>query len=284
MAEQSTTAPAGRQLLSARRAALLAAGVAVVTAVPACGGAGAAVSHLYRLTAMRSPAGQAEILLTPQAPVRGLVLFEHGYGEDQSALVRIRDLFGLRDALMRAGLAIAASNSHGNNMGGPASVADQTDLLADAERRLAGVPAVGVIGFSMGGLDALMVASRHVLPDLRAVVVISGMCDQIAFLGDRVGHLGRAIRTALAPGLHGAAAVAAVARSDPERQNPQSFAGYRYWFWQSPADRIVYPSQASGMVAFLRRAGITARLSALDGNHGDLSRLRPDLIAAFVQG
>lgn len=263
--------------------ALLAAALALV-ALPACGGGSLPPSKFFTVSHMESHSGQNELLLTPKAPLRGLILFEHGYGEDQNTLLSTRVLFPLRDALTGAGYALAASYSHGNNMGNPASVGDQAELVADARKKLPGIQAVGVIGFSMGGLDTLMVASRHLLPDLEAVVVLSGMCDQIDFLGDRFGQLGRAIRTALAPRLTGQKLLAAVARSDPERQDPHSFAGYRYWFWQSPTDEIVPATQAGDMVAFLRTAGVAAQLSLLDGNHGDLSLLRPDLIVRFIQG
>ena len=253
--------------------------VAVLALVSGCGSHPASSSNLFTVTTMRSPNGQPEILLKPPGPVSGLVLFEHGYGETQKAILSVSQLFPLRNALLSDGFAIAASYSHGNNMGNGVSVDDQVALLKDAEQMLPPVLSIDVVGFSMGGLDALMVAARHVLPDLKGVVVLSGICNQVPFLQT---SLRGALRAAFGH-LQGQQLLAAINPADPERQNPQSFAGYRYWLWQSPSDRIVPPAQASSMAALLRSAGVPVQLSLLDGNHGNLSMLQPAGIVQFFQ-
>lgn len=244
-----------------------------------CGSSGASLpDQLFTEVKMKSPVGQQEVLLKPPGLLRGLVLFEHGYGGNQNLLTRTSAFFPLRDALLTRGYALAASYSHGNNMGSPASVHDQVLLLDDAERRLPPVPAVEVVGVSMGGLDALMVASRHVLPKLDGVVLLSPMCDQEPFLRTR-SSLEKDIRAVYGPHKTGAALLDAIAVGNPERQDPHSYAGYRYWFWQSPNDPIVPASQSAGMVAVLKRAGVPVQLSELPAGHVNLRSFEPDRIA-----
>lgn len=80
---------------------------------------------------MKSAAGQPEILLEPRVPVVGLVLFAHGYGETQNALLRVKQLFPLRQALLSSGFAMAASYAHGNDLGRPPGVEDLWQSPAD---------------------------------------------------------------------------------------------------------------------------------------------------------
>jgi len=253
-----------------------------VLTVTACGGPSpSGPKSLFTITSMRSASGQAEVLLAPGGRPKGLVLFEHGFGQTERVLLRTPGFYPLRDALLRDGYAIASSYSHGDNMGTPVSVHDQVVLAADAEQKLADLPdtaPVDVVGFSMGGLDTLMVASRHAIRGLDAVVVLSGMCDQLSFLEHPT--LGPAIRRAYGDRT-GASLLAALDQGDPARQDPRTFAGYRYWFWQSRSDTTVPYSQAAGMVALLQGAGASVQLSLLSGNHGDLALLAPDRIVGF---
>jgi pimeloyl-ACP methyl ester carboxylesterase len=232
----------------------------------------------FTVTRMTSPAGQGEVLLLPQGRVRGLVVFTHGYAGSQDQILQTPALFPIRDALEETGYAIASTNADGNNFGNPTSIEDQVQLLHDAESRLPGVTSVDLVGFSMGGLDALMLASEHRVPGLQAVVLLSPVCDQVAYLSS---YFGGSIRAAYGHARGSAPPV--IARSDPERQNPQSFAGPRYWFWMSPDDHTVPPAQTASMVGILRSAGVDVRYSPLSGNHGDLSQLPPATVASWLE-
>lgn len=228
---------------------------------------------------MDSPTGQGELLIQPPTPATGLVLFTHGYG-GRAAQVLEPGLMPLDRALIGAGFAIASSDSHGNNLGDPASVQDQVQLLHDAEARLPGVRRVDLVGFSMGGLDALLAASEHVLPGLEALVLVSPVCNQVPFLQT---SLGPAIRAVYGPA-KGQQLLAALTPSDPERRSPASYAGYRYWFWHSAADRTVPPVQSASMVAILQSVGASVRFSPLSGGHGDFSKLQPEAVTRFFLG
>jgi pimeloyl-ACP methyl ester carboxylesterase len=205
------------------------------------------------------------------------VVFTHGYAGSQDQILQSSALFPLRDALVEAGYAIAASNGHGNNFGNPTSIEDQAQMIGDAESRLPGVTRIDLVGFSMGGLDALMLASEHRAPHLQAVLLLSPVCDQIAYLGS---YFGGSIRAAFGHATGSAPPV--IARSDPERQDPQSFSGVRYWFWMSPDDTTVPPAQTASMVGILKRAGVGVRYSPLSGNHGDLSQLPPAVVVSWL--
>ena len=232
----------------------------------------------FTVNQMTSPVGQGEVLLVPRGPVRGLVVFTHGYAGSQDQILTSSALFPLRDALEEAGYAIASTNAHGNNFGNPTSIGDQVQLVHDAKARLPGVKDIDLVGFSMGGLDALMLASEHLVPGLKAVVLLSPVCDQVAYLSS---YFGGSIRAAYGHAKGGAPPV--IARSDPERQNPQSFASSRYWFWMSPDDTTVPPAQTASMVAILRSVGANVRYSPLSGNHGDLSQLPPASVVSWLE-
>jgi pimeloyl-ACP methyl ester carboxylesterase len=237
-----------------------------------------AVSGPFTVTRMTSPAGQREVLLLPRGPAKGLVVFSHGYGDSQDQILTFSALSPLRNALEEAGFAIAASNAHGNNYANPGSIEDQVQLIHDAENRLPGVARVDLVAFSMGGLDALMLASEHRVSGLQAVVLLSPVCDQIAYLSS---YFGGAIRAAFGHAKGSAPPV--IARSDPERQDPESFSGSRYWFWMSPDDTTVPPAQTASMVRILKSAGVDVRFSPLSGNHGNLSKLSPAAVVSWLE-
>ena len=241
-------------------------------------------SSVWTMWTMRSSAGQPEILLAPRGPVKGVVLYEHGTGGHQDEMLDLPLLFPLRDALLEGGLAVAASYSHGSNWGNPASVQDQVDLLADARRQLLPVSTVDIVGFSMGGADALMLASDHVLPGLRNVLLLSAVCDQIAFMQQGVGPIAAPLITAAYGGLTGQPLLDAIAPNDPTDRDPHTFAGYNYWFWQSPEDGFVLPTETSTLMARMSSAGVPALYSPLDGNHGDLALLQLDQIVQWMSG
>jgi pimeloyl-ACP methyl ester carboxylesterase len=238
-----------------------------------------APSGPFTVIKMTSPVGQREDLLVPRGPARALVVFTPGYNGSQDQILKFSALFPLRNALAEAGYAIAASNAHGNSYGNPTSIDDLVQLVGDARSRLPGVTRIDVVGFSMGGLDALMLTSERRVPNLDAVVLLSPVCDQIAYLRS---YFGGAIRDAFGHAKGSAPPV--IARSDPEKQDPQSFKGSRYWFWMSPDDTTVPPAQTASMVAILRSAGADVRYSPLDGNHGDLSELTPGAVVAWLDG
>lgn len=240
-----------------------------------------AAEATLQIAHMVSPSGQREILLLPATPARRLVLFMHGVNADEKQLITDQSLQPLRDSLLEDGYAIAASESRDNNIGDPASVADQAALLHDAAERVGHVDVVDLLAFSMGGLDALLAASEHIIPKLRAVALISPVTDQLPFLDAYRADAERAFGSTTDP----TALTRLIEASDPERRPATSYRGYRYAFWHSSDDAVVPRYQSVSMIAYLRSAGISAWLYPLNGNHGVLLELRPpDVLTLFGEG
>lgn len=251
------------------------AGVVLLLGLDACGG-----TSSPRYVSMTSATGQPELLMVPgNAHVRGLVLFMHGFAADQRQLLTMSGFAPTRKALLSAGYAIAASSAHGDNSGSPTSVQDQVNVLADARQRIQ-VDSVFILGFSMGGLDALEGAASHRLSGLRAVALISPVCDIRPYIGKP--RFDNQIRTAFdVPASEDLAA--AIRPYNPMTIPTARYAGLRYVFWQSPDDQaVVKAEQADAMVAKLRAASIPAQEHALTGGHADVSALRPvDLVKFY---
>ena len=222
---------------------------------------------------LTSSAGQSELLIKPGGPVTGLVVFMHGLDNNRNQI--LGDEFRpLLERLLAANLAVVSSDAHGNNMGNPVSVQDQLLAVRDARSHLGHVASVDIVAFSMGGLDALLTASSHRLDGLRSVALISAAADQRTFLHGRFGNL---ISTAF--GHPSTAQVPAVVRrSDPAVQPARNYRGYRYHFWHSPKDRTVPVAQSIVMSRILAGAGVDTGVTALTGDHGNLSALRPQAV------
>jgi hypothetical protein len=252
--------------------AVLAAGCGSSSGRPAASTSVPATAAPVPMTVtMTSSSGQAEVLLRPTGSVRGLVVFMHGFDSDQDQILGTSGFAPLRVALLSAGYAIVASDAHGNNFGNPASIQDQLDAVHDARAHLPRVRDVSILAFSMGGLDALLTASSHNLPGLRSVALISPAVDQTSFL---TGPFANAITAAFGdPPV--AQVPALVRRSDPLAQPVATYAGYAYHFWHSPGDSTVPVSQSQKMTRYLATGGISAQVTPLTGDHGDLTALRP---------
>lgn len=227
---------------------------------------------------MVSAAGQDELLLLPPGGATKLVLFMHGFDADQDQLLTDTGLFPVRDALLKAGYAIASSGSHGDNAGNPQSVADQQHLLVDAKAKLATVTQLDVMGFSMGGLDGLLAAAAA--PKLvHAVVLLSPVTDQAAFFDGRYAGVIANAFSARSPAQLRESTVG----SNPSAKAPSSYEGPKYQFWHSPEDDVVPEQQSLDMVARLREASVDVQFEPLDGGHGDLSKLSPASVVQFVE-
>ena len=229
---------------------------------------------------MTSATGQAELLLVPRhAHPSGLVVFMHGVDADQNQLLDDAGLAPVRDALLAAGFALVTSAAHGNNAGNPASVQDQFDAYSDATARLGPLPRIDVLGFSMGGLDALLVAGKHVIPQLHALALLSPATDQQYFLGTRFsGTVTSAFAFASFPT---AGTFTAIRAWDPLLLPARNYAPYRIAFWHSLDDHTVPYSQSLAMAHSLRAAGIDAPIHPLTGGHGNLSALDPHAVLSL---
>ncbi len=262
------------------RRAFVALAVALLTAAAAtaCTAPDPKLSTAVREVRMTSAHGQAELVLMPPGNPTKVVIFMHGFDSDQQQLLTTPGLFAVRDALLAAGYALATSDAHGDNVGNPASLADQVDLMTDVGKVVPTIAQLDVIGFSMGGLDALLAASAAPTV-VHSVVLLSPVTDQTAFLDT---HFESAIASAFAD-VHAAGLAQATTASNPSRKAAASFKGPRYHFWHSDADTVVPVEQSLSMVARLKAAGVDASFSSLDGDHGDLAELDPATVVAFME-
>ena len=264
--------------MTARHRWLVGALSLVVLVVTGCSSAAGGGDGLDTVE-ITSSAGQAELLIKPAGSVAGLVVFMHGADADRTQILG-KAFRPLRTRLLAEHLAIVASDAHGDNMGNAAGVQDQVLAVRDARAHLGNIARVDILAFSMGGLDALLTAASHRVVGLQSVALLSPAVDQRTFLQ---GHLGNLIDKAF--GYPKAAQVAALLRtSDPALQPVARYRGYRYHFWHSPSDHTVPVAQSIVMSRTLAGAGVDTGVTALTGDHGDLSALRPqDVVDLFAQ-
>jgi hypothetical protein len=212
--------------------------------------------------------GQDAIVLVPERPVVGLVVYAHGYGAGLDDLLDGQAFGGLAQALVAAGYAVAAGQAGGNAWGDAASV-DSHALLAATARRLVGSPDVFLVAESMGGLAAAQLVSGDRIAGLRAYAGIAPLCDLSSVYDEFPDSVDAA---------HGGGVDEALARLSPVRLD----ADVPVLPWASDDDTVVPRNRnADVCAAQVAAAGGSARVVAARGEHGDPAHYDPRALLAF---
>jgi hypothetical protein len=211
-------------------------------------------------------AGQPDLVVRSTHHTAKVVVYLHGSGENQDAMVTDPLKRPLSRALLDHGYSIAASYAHGENWGDPASVADYTRLIA--RLRGEGLTKLYILAQSMGGLDALQLIPRETITAWAAIYPVVD-----------VRSLARAIRGP------GAAMRRAMSAANLSPARVADARGLPMIFWSSPHDTLVLKKLNTDVAAAeASRDGARVTVLSTTGQHGDPSNFQPLRLLAFFAG
>ena len=224
------------------------------------------------------PAGGSSVPYNSANPTK-VVLYVHGAGETQAALLDDALKAGCVNALLDAGYILAGSNARGNNWGTQVS-ADDYVALEKYVRDNYNVAGVCLWGQSMGGLNSLQVLAHGKFPVLGwlgtyPVVSLSNLYG--------LGTYAAAINTAHGITGSGIATYANRTRGlDPALFNGFAWKHIPMRVYASAGDTVV-PKAANtdALVALVTDCTREVSLVACTGNHGDASHFVPAEYVAF---
>lgn len=204
---------------------------------------------------------QRAILLRPAEANGRLVVYHHGSGERERALLTDRLKADVVRALLVAGYSIAASDARGNNWGSAAAVGDYRALV----EALPDFAAPVHFAQSMGGLTGLLSIGQGI--SAAGWFGIYPVCN----LAD------------MAAGPYAEAITDAGAVDNPLDLESFAFAGLPMRFYASPEDTVVAKAEnTDAMVALVASVAAEAEVVECRGDHGDPSHFQPDDVLAFV--
>lgn len=225
-------------------------------------------------SAILSPSGSSA------AESRDLVVYIHGAGDDHTALTTgtgFKLLQGTIQAVMTLGMRFASCDAHGDNWGNQSSLDDYVDLV-NTIRATYGVRRIYFYAGSMGGLDAMSLVSKSLLPIRGAYMIYPAL--NLAWLYG--ASFTAAIDTAY--GITGTPPntyALLTAGYDPILNAPATYRGIPMRLLSSPSDTTV--DKINNSDAFAALVGPYATTSVLKtvGAHGDLSNYQPQDVYNF---
>lgn len=219
--------------------------------------------------------GQRILLLAPKGHNEGkptpLVIYHHGAGEDQDAIIRDPLKSEVIRSLLAEGWMVAGCDAGGENWGSPAAVDHYSDLY-DHVRGKHQVAAVFHLTQSMGGLSGLQTVAARRVP-ANAWCGIYPVCS-IENL-HALKRFAPAIETA-----HGGQPWKPV---DPVQMPGDRYSGVPMLFFASYDDTVVPRAQNSDAMLGLVKPFTEATLIECVGNHGDPSHFQPVPVVAFFK-
>jgi alpha-beta hydrolase superfamily lysophospholipase len=194
--------------------------------------------------------GQRAVVLRPEHPTGGLVIYSHGNNGTAAEVTRGHQAT-VASELVRRGWTVAASDMHGNNWGSQAAVDDLANLYRWAHPT---GPTV-LWAASMGTIPALYAAAGRTVPVV-VLVASSPVCDPDTLTKHRPG----------------------TARHPLDDIDPAALHGVALRWYASPEDHLV-PKTANADRCAGRFGG---QVTETRGGHTDRSNYPADAIAAWL--
>jgi hypothetical protein len=244
-----------------------------------------------RLDAVAPAHGQNILILVPNVnsavPYAGhvttMVMYFHGAGEDQTALVSDSLKTTTVDALANAGYIMCGTNAHGgSNWGNQVSVDDYPDLFRAVLNAGYNIGKVVYFSQSMGGMDGLTCLSQQRIPNVIAWFGIYPACNLANIYS--LGVFTSAINTAYGiTGVEPNTYANQTSGYDPVLSTASFFRAIWFRFYASPGDTVVPKAMNSDvMSALVKPVTPESTVVVCSGNHGDPSHFQPADILAFI--
>ncbi|AYN57885.1 esterase [Arthrobacter phage Faja] len=198
----------------------------------------------------------------PPVPATQLVIYCHQLGATEQIATNYW-AYPMIHAAVQNGSMVVASRAHSDNWGNDASITDVVNAY-NFMNAINPVSSVVLVGASMGGLDALLVAAKGSLPagKLKGVYLVDAVTDLSWAYTATAAGTPNAFQSSI-NAAYGVASFAAIpAGHDPRNSFAASaYAGLRLRFFASTADTTV--DKASNTDAFRTFISGTATESAL---------------------
>jgi alpha-beta hydrolase superfamily lysophospholipase len=212
-----------------------------------------------------------------------LVIYCHGAGETERALLTDTLKASSVTAFLNAGYILAGSAAHGTgNWGNQASVDDYADLYNYCAANY-NVGKVILWGQSMGGLDSLMALAENKVPNVVGWIGTYPVCNlaNLYSLGTYASQIATAYSiTGTAPATYANMTYG----NDPVLKWGAAFRSVPMRFYASPSDTVVPKANNTDVLAALV-AGSSREHAVIvcSGNHGDPSHFQPSDYLSFIQ-
>ena len=249
----------------------------------------ASAATIYdRVDATDYKTGQAIMVLVPNALASvpynaanptNVVLYSHGSGEDQAALVSDSKKSATLTALLNAGYIVAGTAAHGpSNWGNQLSV-DDLAALDQYVRANYNVGKVALWGQSMGGLSALSAVAQGKI-NVTGALLTYPVCSLSSMTS---GAFSTALNTA--HGVTGSGIYTYANQTngmDPVLKPASAYRDVPMRFYASAGDTVVVKAtNTDALVSTVSGSRIECDVVVCTGDHGDPSHFIPADYAAF---
>ncbi len=211
-----------------------------------------------------------------------VILYAHGNGETQTALLSDSLKAGCVDALLDAGYILAGTNGHGSNWGAQPAVDDYM-ALEKYVRDNYNVKGVGIWSQSMGGLTGLSAITQGKIKDVVGWLGTYPVCNLSAMYAGGAGGYATTINTSFGITGSGNATYANLTYGmDPALRSAGEYRSIPMRFYASAGDTVVPKvSNTDILRAIVLANRREADLIVCTGNHGDPSHFIPSEYVAF---
>lgn len=208
------------------------------------------------------------------------VMYHHGSGEDEDAMLTDALKADVIEALIDAGYICAGISAYGNNWGNQAACDAYPDLFKFVDDRY-NLSSVVFLSQSMGGLTGLLSLSQHNVPGVVAWAGIYPACNLAAIYA--AGTFASAINTAYS--CTSTTYAAKTNGHDPALKWGKAFRNVYMRFYASPSDVTIPKADNTDVFqALIATSCFESTIVACTGVHGDPSHFQPaDLVAFYAR-